>query len=88
MEGIRIVTLKSPNSWHLNAAGDDYLEMADYHLTKSGRHKTKFDMIMRLKYKAELSESEEEWKKATLSQWDSYKSHLETEYNGSGSNKF
>ena len=83
LEGIRIVDLKPPNAWHLDAVGEDYLEIADYHLTAVGKGKTKLDMTMRLKYKEAPDQTKEEWENGTSNQWDTYKAVLEKEYSES-----
>jgi hypothetical protein len=80
VEGIRVVDLKPPNVWHLDAIGEDFLEIADYRLTGLGKNKTRLDMTMRLKYKTAPDQTKEEWEKGTSAQWDTYKAFLEKEY--------
>jgi len=48
---VSIVSLKPPNSWHLDTAGNEMeKEVGDYKLSKLGKNKTRLDMVFTLDY--------------------------------------
>jgi len=79
-EGVRVVWLKPPNSWHLDTCGDKR-EVGEYGLTRLGKTRTRLDMKFEVTYD-DLSkvESRKSWEADARSEWDTYGKHLEGDY--------
>lgn len=77
---VRIVTLRPPNAWHLDLAGQEDDEIGDYHLTRLGPRKTRLDMTFKEKYKIADAPTKEEDTKQTNEIWDKYIAALERDY--------
>ena len=67
--GVDYVTLKSPNSWHLEFFGEDDTEIGDYKLTSLGKSKTKLTMVFKESWKLEKVPTTEEQVESTSSVW-------------------
>jgi hypothetical protein len=79
--GVDYVTLKSPNSWHLEYFGEDDNEIGDYKLTSLGKSKTKLTMVFKESWKLEKVPTIEEQVESTSRTWDKYVAALEQDYN-------
>ncbi len=79
-EGVRVVTLKSPNAWHLDGMAEDENEVGDYRLTSVGKNRTKLEMVFKVTYKQGEPESKESWEGDTSQMWDRFKASLERDY--------
>ena len=80
VSAVRIVTLRPPNSWHLDKAGQEDDETDDYRLTRLGPRKTRLDMTFKAKYKIANAPTKEEDTKQTNKVWDKYIIALERDY--------
>ena len=78
--GVDVVTLKSPNSWHLESFGEEDLETGDYRLVSMGKNKTKLNMVFKEKWKIEKAPTVEEAVESTSRVWDQYVQALEKDY--------
>ncbi len=48
---VSIITLKAPNAWHLDTAGNTReQETGDYKLTRLGKSRTRLDMVFEVRY--------------------------------------
>lgn len=82
-EGIRVVWLYPPDSWHLDTCGDGR-EVGDYKLTSKGKNKTELDMVFRVTYdKGEEVTGRREWEKEGQDEWKIYAKNLEKDYKSS-----
>ncbi|MDA4135024.1 MAG: hypothetical protein OK441_05595 [Thaumarchaeota archaeon] len=83
-EGLRVVWLSPPDSWHLDTCGD-YREVGDYKLTALGKGKTRLDAVFNVTYDdpGEV-ETKEKWEKETGELWTIFTGCLENEYGESG----
>ena len=77
---VRIVTLRPPNAWHLDLAGQENDEIGDYHLTSLGPRKTRLDITFKAKYKIANAPTKEKDTRQTNEIWDKYVAALEREY--------
>lgn len=75
------VTLKPPNSWHLEMFDRSRLEIGDYKLSKVGKSKTGLKIVFKNLWK-DLSNAEttEGMTERLNAMWDKYVQALETEY--------
>ena len=80
ISGVDIVTLRPPNAWHLDLAGQEDDEIGDYRLTRFGPRKTRLDMTFKEKYKIANAPTKEEDTKQTNEIWDKYIAALERDY--------
>jgi hypothetical protein len=78
--GVNIVTLRPPNRWHLDYAGEEADEIGDYRLTKLGPERTRLDMTFKEKYKIRGAPTRKEDLKHTSEIWDRYVAALERDY--------
>jgi hypothetical protein len=79
---VNVVTLKPPDSWHLDYFGEEDDETAEYRLKSLGRGKTRLDMVFREKWKKiERVPSIEEQIEHTDRAWDKFVVALEGDYN-------
>jgi hypothetical protein len=78
--GVQIVTLRRPNRWHLDYAGEEADEVGDYQLTKLGPHRTRLDMAFKERYKIGGAPTRKEETKQTSEVWDRYVAALERDY--------
>ena len=76
-----IVTLKPPNSWHLDFFGEEDDETGEYRLTSLGKEKTRLDMTFREKWKkiARIPTIEEQVRSSNKV-WEKYAVALEQDY--------
>ncbi|HYB03604.1 MAG TPA: hypothetical protein VED17_04020 [Nitrososphaerales archaeon] len=79
--GVDYVTLKPPNSWHLEYFGEDDNEIGDYKLTSLGKKKTKLIMVFKESWKLEKIPTIEEQVESTSRSWDQFVAALERDYN-------
>jgi len=79
--GVDYVTLKPPNSWHLEYFGEDDNEIGDYKLTSLGKSKTKLIMVFKESWKLEKVPTIEEQIESTSRSWDQFVAALERDYN-------
>jgi hypothetical protein len=79
---VDIVTLKPPNSWHLDYFGEEDDETGEYRLKSLGKNKTRLDMVFKEKWKniAKVPSLEEQVKH-TNEVWDKYVAALEKDNN-------
>ena len=77
---VDIVTLTSPNSWHLNFFGEDDDEEGEYTLKSLGRDKTRLDMRFKERWKIADSPSIDEQIEQTSKVWDKYVAALEKDH--------
>ena len=77
-----IVTLRPPNSWHLDFFGEEDDETGEYVVKDLGKDKTRLDMVFKEKWKniAKVPSIEEQTKQ-TNKVWDKYVKALEKDYN-------
>ncbi len=78
--GVDIVTLKPPNSWHLDFYGEEDTETGEYKLKSLGRKKTKLDMVFKENWKIPNPPSKKYQIEHTNIVWDKYVSALEKDY--------
>ena len=79
--GVNVVTLKAPNSWHLEYYGEDDNEIGDYKLVNLGKGKTKLNMVFKEMWKTPKIPTIEEQVSDSGRHWDQYIAALESEYN-------
>lgn len=77
---VNMVTLRPPNSWHLDYFGEEDDETGEYRLKDLGGGRTRLDMVFKEKWKIENPPSLEEQAKQTSEVWDKYVRALEKEY--------
>ena len=83
VEGLRVVWLRPPASWHLDTCGDKR-ELGDYKLTSLGKARTRLDMTFQLTYEEEKDvQPRKKWESEVLEEWRQYGSHLERDYRAS-----
>jgi hypothetical protein len=78
--GVNLVTLRPPNSWHLEFIGEEDDEEGDYRLTRLAAKKTRLDMRFSEKYKVRHAPTQAEDMKHTEEIWDKYAARLEKDY--------
>lgn len=78
---IYIVSLKPPDSWHMDRFGED-MERGDYKLTSLGRKLTRLDITFNLKFKrgSRRGVNKEDLSKRSLERWNKYAAALESDY--------
>ena len=77
---VQIVTLRPPNRWHLDYAGEEADEVGDYQLTELGPRRTRLDMAFKESYKVRGAPTRKEEVKQTNEVWDRYVTVLERDY--------
>ena len=80
ISGVNIVTLRPPNAWHLDFAGQEDDEIGEYKLTRIGARKTRLTMTFKIKYKIANAPTKEEDTKSTSQFWDKYVAAVEKDY--------
>ena len=78
---VNIVTLKTPDTWHLDFFGEEDDETAEYRLRSIGKNRTRIDIVFREKWKVNSPPSLEEQIEGTNKVWDKYVAALEQDYN-------
>ena len=78
--GVNLVTLRPPNSWHLEFIGEEDDEVGDYRLTRIGARKTRLDMRFLEKYKVRSAPTQSEDLKHTEDLWGKFVAALEKDY--------
>jgi hypothetical protein len=79
-EGVRLVTLKPPNSWHNEAINEEKEMVFDYRLTAVGKNKTKLTLTVKATYWTIEPESRSELERVLNMDWDKYVAALEAAY--------
>ena len=78
---VSVVTLKPPNGWHLDTAGNEQdIEVADYKLTKLERNKTRLDIVFKETYVGVKAPSAAALTAHVGELWDKYIVHLMQDY--------
>ena len=77
---VDIVTLKAPDSWHLDFFGEEDDETGEYRLRSLGKERTRLDMVFREKWKVDSPPPLEEQIEGTSKVWDKYVAALEKDY--------
>jgi hypothetical protein len=80
LSGVNIVTLRPPNAWHLDFAGQEDDEIGEYKLTRIGPRKTRLTMTFKEKYKIANAPTKEEDTKSASQFWDKYVAALQKDY--------
>ena len=80
MIGVKMVTLRPPQAWHLDQVGEDEDAIGIYKLTRVGSEETRLDMTFTEKYRISDAHTKEEDRKVTDQMWDKYVSALEKDY--------
>jgi hypothetical protein len=78
--GVNLVTLRPPNSWHLDFVGEEEDEEGDYRLTRLAPRKTRLDMKFSEKYKVPHAPTQVEDMQQVEAIWDKYVAALERDY--------
>jgi hypothetical protein len=79
---VDMVSLRPPDSWHLDYFGEEDDETGEYRLKSLGKEKTRLDMVFKEKWKAVARvPSIEEQTRSTSEAWDRYVVALEKDYN-------
>ena len=82
-EGVRVVWLRPPDSWHLDTCGD-HRELGDYKLTPVSKKKTRLDMVFHMVYDDPNQVIDrQQWEKESLEEWNAYSQFLEMDYKAS-----
>jgi hypothetical protein len=79
MTAARIVSLKPPDSWHLDWIGDEYLETGDYELTRLGDRRTRLKAVFRIEDDPKTLK-QSDFQKNGNAAWDKYVPALERDY--------
>lgn len=79
-EGVRIVTFKPPDSWHLESINEELYRTGDYKLTSLGRQKTELQIRLRTKYISVPAEPKSNLTEVLAEDWDKYKIALMKDY--------
>ena len=77
---VNIVTLRAPDSWHLDFFGEEDEETGEYRVRSLGKERTRLDMVFREKWKVDSPPSLEEQIEGTGKVWDKYVAALEKDY--------
>jgi hypothetical protein len=78
---VRIVTLHPRTySWHLDYYGEEAFETGEYKLTRLGKEKTRFHMVIKSKWKNGKGPSASHLQKHTTYVWTKYAEALEEDY--------
>lgn len=77
---VDIVTLKSPDSWHLDYFGEEDDETGEYKLTSLGRSKTRLEMVFKERWKIQNPPTKAWQVRHTNEVWDKYIVALERDY--------
>jgi len=79
-EGIRVVWLRSPDSWTLDTCGDGR-ELGEYKLTQKDKNKTRLDMKFQITFNSKDEvDNRKKWEKAVTEEWDIFGRHLQDDY--------
>ncbi len=81
LDGVSVVTLYPPKSWHLDYISDEDYEIGDYLLTLVGRGKTRLDMTFTEHYRINNAPSRKAYVKSVSNFWDKLIVELENEFN-------
>lgn len=79
-EGVRIVTMSPPSSWHMDGINEEADRTGDYALKSLGKNKTRLTIVLKIWYKTIEPESVSKLKENLSSDWDKYKAQLERDY--------
>jgi hypothetical protein len=80
LNAAKVVTLKPPNSWHLDWIGDEDDEFADYRLSHLGKRNTRLSVTFKVKNKRPTAASRVQWTKHANDVWDKYAAALERDF--------
>ena len=79
---VRLVTLHPATySWHLDYYGEDAIETGEYKLTRLGKGKTRFHMVIKNKWKKGKGPSASYLQRNSNFVWTKYVEALEKDYN-------
>ena len=78
--GVNLVTLRPPNSWHLDFIGEEDDEEGEYRLTRLAARKTRLDMRFSERYKGRNAPTKADDLKHTEEIWGKYTAALERDY--------
>ena len=79
-EGVRVVWLDPPKSWHFDTCGDGR-EVGEYKLTPLSKSKTRLDMKFVVTYPSKDEvEDKDEWEEDGVKHWKIYKKALEADF--------
>jgi hypothetical protein len=85
---VNIVTLKPPNSWHLECFGEEDDEIGDYRLMSLSKNKTKLEMVFTEKWKISRGiPNVQKQVKQTSRFWDRYIDALMNDFHSLPKNK-
>lgn len=79
-EGVRIVTLSPPQSWHLESVNEELTRTGDYTLRSLGLGNTKLEIVIKTEFKTIKPESARKLKESLSEDWEKYKAALEKDY--------
>ena len=79
-EGVRIVTMTPPKSWHLESVNEELNRTGDYKLTPLGCGKTKLDIRLSTKYFTVEPEPAKKLTEGLAEDWVKYKAALQKDY--------
>ena len=79
-EGVRIVTLAPPDSWHLESVNEELARSGDYTLRSVAHGNTKLEIVIKTEFKTIKPESAMKLKQSLSEDWEKYKAALEKDY--------
>lgn len=79
MTAARVVSLKPPDSWHLDWIGDEYNEIGDYKLTRLGVNRTRLKAVFRIDAGPKTAK-QADFQRNGEAAWDKYIARLERDY--------
>ena len=77
---VNLVTLHSPNRWHLESIGDQRNETGEYRLKKQGPRSAKLHMVFRINWKIPPSPTRAEFIRHLNESWEKYATALVRDY--------
>jgi hypothetical protein len=80
MEGVRIVNLTQPRSWHLESVNEELYRSGDYILTSLGRGKTKLTIKLKTDYRTIEPVSAFKLNQDLTEDWEKYGAALQKDY--------
>jgi hypothetical protein len=80
MVGVKMVTLRPPEAWHLDQVGEDEDVIGTYKLSRLGPRKTRLDMTFTEMYKIKGAPTKAEDEKDTREMWNQYVVAMQKDY--------